>query len=315
MVGQLVVAQFDLETVITALMRSGGDAATAQTQLQNITQLRQQIGTASPTALAALRSEIVAAVAQSQSAVQDARTAASGAVAADGATVASLASTSREQVNSLMRDMHRFDKELDFDTPQEEAAYRQREAERRAFIEQEQRKGTPQGDLNAAGGALGQMADAHAHGADSPAFQQRWNELADSTQKLRAAILRDGGDVAKFDERLRDDFRRILKSKGKSDAEIDALLAAHPDNPLEAVKGFVGEGKDVAVLEQTVQEANKATDEHSKTVTVHKNEYAALDDMAKFRATGIVLTNHAPDQPFAHGVSANEVAGPSSGRG
>lgn len=323
MVGQLVVAQFDLEVAIAALTRSGGDAATAQTQLQNITQLRNQIGTASPTALAALRSEIVAAVAQSQSAVQEARSASSGGSVADVGTVASLANHAREQASSFMRDVRQYDDLLQFDSDADRDAYRQREEERRKRYEAEAAKGTPEGTLNANGAALGQVADLAAHGGSAdPALMRRLDDLADSTAALRAGMIRDGKDVSKFDENMRDDLRAIMRSKGKSDAEIDTLLAAHPDNPMDAIKAFVQQDR-AAVTQQELDVMAIKVRENQRDIAIQPEADAVIEQQsspsaskamvdiaAKLRASGVRNTPQ-PDEPSPdHGVSAQVPSSP-----
>ncbi|RYM09536.1 hypothetical protein EWH12_14305 [Sphingobium cupriresistens] len=242
MSAQLDGPRSELATVLADLIRNGVPAALVQSQLAAISQLQQQINVADASTLAAMPAAVAGMVADVLATAQQGGAAVSGAEAAEGADIASLAATSRATVNRTMQGMKDFD--LTFASAEDEAAYRRREAERLALIEAEQKKGTPEGDLNAAGAAVGQMADAAAHGAAAdPRFQQRWEALMDSTEKLRAQIIREGGDVSKFDARLREDLRQIMKSKGKTDAEIDALLAAHPDNPMDAMKAFVAEQK------------------------------------------------------------------------
>lgn len=314
LVGQLVVAQFDIEAAIGELARSGASTGPLLTQLQNLTQLQRQVGTATPATLAMLRADVGAAVSQSQSVAQDAR-GTGAANTADSASVISLAATSRAQVSDIMRDMHQFDRELDFTSPEEEAAYRQREAERRAYIAQEQDKHTPEGDLNAAGGAVGQMADAKAHGADSPEFQKRWNELADSTQKLRAQLLREGKDVSQFDARLRDDLRTIMRDKGIPESQIDSLFAAHPDDPLQAAKAFVSEtdvgriaSRRNAHAETAMPETTIVAEASPVPSVVVPN--SALDAMAELTALGVIAVPHEADAPPSHGVAV-QLRGPS----
>ncbi|WCT74279.1 hypothetical protein PQ455_03355 [Sphingomonas naphthae] len=313
MIDQLDAVKSDLEAALDELTRGAAGTGDVKAQLQGLTQLQRQIGGADATALTALKRDVAAAVALGQNAVQEARVTANLARTSDGERVADLAADSRAQVSSLMRDMHQFDEELEFASEQERAAYRQREAERRAYIAAEQAKGTPEGDLNAAGGAVGQMADAAAHGASSPEFQKRWDALADSTQKLRAAIIRDGGDVSKFDDRLRDDLRRILKSKGLTDAQIDAKLAEHPDNPLEAVKAYVA-STEVTALERSAQRATTVAYIATPPARIVSPEFSGLDELAEFRAAGITLSDHNAAEPFAHGVTAREVAVASTNR-
>lgn len=326
MVGQLVVAQFDLETAIAALTRSGGDAATAQTQLQNVTQLRHQIGTASPTALAALRSEIAAAVAQSQSAVQEARTAAHGADG-EGVALASLASRAQSQATAFMRDLRQYDGLLQFENDAERDAYRQREEDRRKQHDAGIAEGGPESALKASGAAYGQAVDLAVHGGSAdPALLRRLDELAASTAALRAGMIRDGKDVSKFDENMRDDLRAIMRSKGKSDAEIDALLAAHPDNPMDAMKAFVQQDR-VAVTQRDMdlmaaKLASSKNDAviaasgiHAEAVTgPHLPATSMADAMAVLKASGVVVATPDSGADPAHGVTAQVASPPAPSR-
>lgn len=300
------------------LSRNGASTGPLETQLQNLNAAMRQVGTAGAAALASLRSDVAAIVAQSGAVAQQARTSATSTQSADAAE---LASAARDQVNAVMRGMKDFDPYLQFDNAEAEADYRRREAERRAYIEEQQAKGTPEGDLNAAGAAMGQMADAGAHGAAaSPEFDRRWNALADSTQRLRDQLVREGKDVSEFDNRLREDLRQIMRAKGKSDAEIDALLAAHPENPMDAMRAFVAEQKgnvtqrDLDVLDEKVgrnaQNIKLASiaPEHEAIATASPVADAANSFGAALAGLGVVASDHDPASGVTHGVSANAVA-------
>jgi hypothetical protein len=130
---------------------------------------------------------------------------------------------------------------------------------------------------------------------------------------LRTQLIRDGKDVTEFDNHLRDDIRAIMRAKGVPDAKIDALLAAHRDNPLEAAKQFVAEqkgtidAKDIDSLEQkaVAYQAMAA----SETVQEARTPAApipssAMDAMAELKALGVVAGNHDASQPPVHGVTA-----------
>ncbi|CAH0498167.1 hypothetical protein [Novosphingobium sp. CECT 9465] len=210
-----------------------------QSQLQAIAQLQRQIGTADASSLATLQSSVAGMVAQIQVAAQLGRAAATGAEATEGAERAMLAASVAAQANAFMHDLRQYDHLLQFDSDEDRAAYAQREADRRRRYDEEMAKGTPEGQFHAGGEALGQMADVAAHGGSAdPALMPRMNELAANLTKLREQM--PAAEVEKFDQRRRDDLRDIMRSKGKSDAEIDAFLAAHPD-PIEATKTFVTE--------------------------------------------------------------------------
>ena len=296
----------------------GNSAAISEglAQLQVLASLQRQIGTASPSALATIRGEIAAVVSQANSAMQQGRTAATAELVTEEADVATLAATSRAQVTAIMRDMHRFDPYLSFASPEDENAYRQREADRLAYIAAEQAKGTPQGDLNAAGGAVGQMVDAAAHGAgNSPEFRERFDELLGNTQRLREQMLREGRDVSEFDRNLREDLRRILRSKGMSDAQIDARFAAHSD-PLEAARDLVENAGDLAQIESAANRAADAPDS-ARTTAAEAPSVPGLDAlMANLQSAGVTMSDAPPSGQPSHGVTV-AVATPVSsvGRG
>lgn len=313
----MVGAEFELEKAIAALIGDGASAAQAQAQLGSVTQLRREIGSANPDTLAALRSEVTSIVAQTHTLVQESRAVvAAGAARAEAADLASLAATSRAEVTTLMQDMHRFDPYLRFASADEEEAYRQREAQRRAYIDAQHAKSTPEGNLNAAGGAIGQMVDAKAHGAgESPEFQQRWNDLVSTTEKLRDEVRRSGGSTKEFDDRLREDLRRILKAKGLTDAQIDAQFAAHPD-PLEAAKAYVQDGETTQRVSISISKlGNRMTD--ASTIVAAPAPVLTLnfDDVAaELCTTGTVTAEQQAESPFAHGLQSAERPAPNAGR-
>lgn len=189
MLGQIVGAQFALEHAIAELTRSAaGSLALAQSngELQSLMLLRREVGSAGPTMLAALHAQVAATVAAAQSVAEQGQ---ATAARAESAELSHLAAESRDQVTSLMRDMHRFDPYLRFASTEDQEAYRRREAERRTYIETQQARGTPEGDLNAANAALTQLRDAGAHGASrSPEYAERYSGLAASTERLRHAV-------------------------------------------------------------------------------------------------------------------------------
>ncbi|MEJ7928232.1 hypothetical protein WG908_15905 [Sphingobium sp. AN641] len=323
MLAQLVVAQFDLERAIAELSRTGASTTLADSQLDNLAQLQRQLGTASMATIAAMRGEIGAAVAQAQTVVQQARGTVAGANAGDGADIAVLANHAQAQAASFMRDLRQYDGLLQFDNDSERAAYEQREAERRRRYEEESAKGTAEGKFNASGEALGQMADLAAHGGSAdPALMQRMDELAGSLTELRTQYLREGktAEVEAFDQRRREDLRGIMQSKGLTDAQIDAFLAAHPD-PSEATRQFVTEHaaavtvKDLDALD--VSGGTHAKDSFAaRTDSVTQQSSSRSADIpvadaigsavADLKAMGLVLTQH--DAEPAHGVNASSAS-------
>ncbi|KAJ8134275.1 hypothetical protein OY671_012512, partial [Metschnikowia pulcherrima] len=126
-----------------------------------------QIATASAVDLPASKRAVATAVAAATNATQQMQAASSG---QSGPSLADASEASRRSVQSASDYTRTLDSQ--FASAEDERAYRQREAERRSYIEAEQAKGTPEGNLNAAGATVGQMADAKAHGAGGPEFDK-----------------------------------------------------------------------------------------------------------------------------------------------
>lgn len=313
LLGQVVGARFALEEALAELSRSGGNTAAVQNQMQALTQLQRGIGSASRSDLATMRSDIAAAVTQTHAVIEQGRASANVADAADGAA---LASRAQMQAASFMRDLHQYDDLLQFDNDAERDAYSQREDERRKRYEAGIAEGGPQGALTASGAAYGQAVDLAAHGGSAnPALMRRVDDLAASTAALRAKIIQDGGDVSKFDEDMRADLRSIMRSKGIPDDRIDALLAVHKDNPINAMKAFVEQ--DRASLTDKELDAIKASVGKSASVaTVPKEDVAEerstsptsstamADVIAKLRSSGVTDAAKVADATPVHGVTA-----------
>ena len=235
------------------------------------------------------------------------------------AQVMAASAGTRQEVQTLSHDLFErrvFDPYLHFSSSEDEAGFRQREADARSYIHDQLALGTPEGNLNAAGGAQGYLLDAHVHGAgDSPDFLPKWNALAETTQRQHAAMRAAGQSTAKYDRRMAAAARQLLRrEKHLSDAEIDRILAGHAD-PLEAVK---------EVLEKSGRDHNSAvgTDRPREPVAHHAPDVLPevvaspgtaiptsaaplpLDAMtAKLKAAGVRLTDTGDAAP-AHGIAA-----------
>ena len=184
--------------------------------------------------------------------------------AARAQNVAVSSSATRQEVQSLSHDIfdkHIFDPYLHFSSKADEDKYRKREAEARRYIDAQLARGTPEGNLNAGGGMIGTMLDAHAHGAgDSPEFMPRWNALVEKTERQRAAMQAAGQSTAEYDRNVKAAVRRFLKDEGHlSDAEIDRRLAASA-NPLDAVKPFMANDHASRSLERQMERVVLPTD-------------------------------------------------------
>lgn len=194
---QLASAQAELSANLIELRRgAGADAniiAQGDAQLGALLALKRQLDSAGPATLAMIRADISACVAAATSTAQLAHAAVS--IADQHAATADLAAASeaaRAQVASFNRDFYErkiFDPYLKFESPEDEEAYRKREADIERQIKQAQALHTPTGDLLATRLAIAQLKDAGAHGADkSPDYQRTMEGLTGSESKLSAAV-------------------------------------------------------------------------------------------------------------------------------
>ena len=293
LLGQIAAAQFDIESAIAEIMRSGADVSALANQAQSLQQLQKQIGSAGATTLISLRAEIAGAVATTQAVTQQARTTAATAAQAAAEALGAASANSRATVSAIMRDMHRFDAYLHFASAEDEAAYRKREAERRAEIEAALAKATPESTLKASGLTVGQLLDAKAHGADdSPEFDATFNKATETWRNQRAAVAGAGISTKEADQALTHDVRRYLAQQGLSTAQIEARLAVSAD-PLDAAASIEkADTKEAAVKPAEVVAAPSQP-------VAQPNE---LDDaMAALKAAGVLPP---PAQPTAamHGL-------------
>ncbi len=243
-------------------------------------------------------------------------------------TLAAASAAVRTETQTLADDIfgrRMFAPYLRFESAEEEAAFRDREARARAYIEAQLGRGTQEGNLNAGSGMLGHMLDAHAHGAgDSPDFLPRWNSLADKLQRQRAAMRAAGQSTEECDRNLATSARQYLKEKARlSDAEIDARLDGAA-SPLEAVKPFIRQDhaarkmeKTAAIIVETVRpnpedfpriERMAATATSTAALTIDPETMHA-----RLKAAGI-LTDNITEQVSGHGLTAQKPVGrPRSG--
>lgn len=164
----------------------------AEAQRQALGHLQNRISHAGPAELAALRAEIIASVAASQATLpQTSATAALSARAAEAALHAA-SEKAHQTVLGFLDDYYEkklLEPYLRFDSAEDEAAYRKREAERREAIEKALAEGTPEGRLRALELSKEQLRDAGDHGADqSPDFAPMADRLEADRQALKAAI-------------------------------------------------------------------------------------------------------------------------------
>jgi DNA-binding transcriptional MerR regulator len=149
------------------------------------------------------------------------------------------------------------------------------------------------------------------------------DELAASTAALREKIIHEGGNVSKFDDGLRADLRQIMKSKGVPNDKIDALLAEHRDNPINAVKAYVAEhkmsltAKDIDAIDKTTENRMKDSAAPPSPSQVGERHSlfprtgittAASDAMADLKALGVVHSDHDATAAPTHGVTTQVAA-------
>lgn len=173
-----------------------GDAkmlSESNAQLQLLSALQRQIGTASLATLSGMRAEIGGAVSAAQTIAQQSRTAAG----ADDKMInlREVTGTTREAIAKVADEVFgkkKLDPYLQFNSPDDEAEYRKREAERQAYIERELAKGTPEGALNASNATLAQLQDARDYGADrSPDFARLLADTTNARDAQFAAMRQD----------------------------------------------------------------------------------------------------------------------------
>lgn len=185
-----MAAQFSLDTVIAELERNGAPLDAARNQLYAIADMQRMVGAASPSALAHMRAEIVATALAAQTIAQQSQAAAN---ATDRqADLANVTATTRQTIQNVARELfedRKLDPYLQFQSAEDEAEYRKREAERQAYIRAELAKGTPQGALNASNAMLAQLDDARDHGADrSPDFDRMYGTTLSARDAQRNAM-------------------------------------------------------------------------------------------------------------------------------
>lgn len=184
-----MAAQLSLDAVIVELERNGAPLDAARNQLYAIADMQRMVGIASPSALAQMRAEIVATANAGQTIAQQSRTANANERQADLAEVTASTRQTIQNVEHELFEEKKLDPYLQFQSAEDEAEYRKREAERQAYIRAELAKGTPQGALNASNAMLAQLDDARDHGADrSPDFDRMYGATLSARDAQRSAM-------------------------------------------------------------------------------------------------------------------------------
>lgn len=311
----LAQAQNQLAEVQRALAGAGGDSA-AHARLSaaadHLSAIVSQLSNAVNSRSFPLRGadligiQGVVASGEAHAAVAEAATASTqagaqaAAYAAAGANVATAALETRRETESLAHDLYDqriFDPYLRFKSQNDEEEYRRREVDTKRYVEQQLAKHTPEGDLNAGGGVLDQMLDAHDHGAGaSPQFMPKFNAEAEKVERQRNAMKAAGQSTEEFDHRLDAAVRRSLTyEKGLSGAEIDKRMGTFA-NPLDAAKSLM-------------KENDKSGDVKGKAPG-DKHSSLDLDDIrAKLKAAGVTASDKSDaDAAPKHGVNVQKTA-------
>jgi hypothetical protein len=197
MLAQISAAQATLESDIEQLRHAasvGGDGVTlavAQNQVARLNGLQHRIEHTQGGGLASIRAEVMASVAASQAVAQQARVTAASAHTAERALHEAHAEAHRV-TGDFLRDFYErkiFDEHLDFASPEQERAYRDREEARRKAIEEARALGTPEGELRALQLAKEQLLDAGRYGAaDSPDYAPMLGRIDDAIKPLEQAL-------------------------------------------------------------------------------------------------------------------------------
>ncbi|WP_421729374.1 hypothetical protein [Brevundimonas sp.] len=191
--GAQAALESDIETLRHAAMMGGdgGALAAAQNQMSRLSGLQHRIESAQGGGLAAIRAEVMASVAASQTLAQRARASATTAQAAEAALHEASAAAHRV-TGDFVRDFYEkkiFDPYLHFASADEERAYREREEASRKAIETARAEGTPEGELRALQISRAQLVDAGKYGAaDSPDYQPMLNRIDAAQQPLEQAL-------------------------------------------------------------------------------------------------------------------------------
>lgn len=242
-------AQADIESKLSDLRNAlssatGGNAITqAESQLRGLALLQKRVDGASPASLAAIRAEVVASVAATQSFVQQMQGAGS-AVTAEKAALQQASEAARGSVTDFVHDYYdqkKFDRYLQFASVEDEQEYRRREEERKRAIDKALAEHTPEGTLRASQLSIDQLKDAGAHGADrSPDYKPTLDNLEAHKQELERQIARQPATPAEEQSQkppATSDAMSALRAAGVSLAsETDATKAAPRDPSAQRVR-------------------------------------------------------------------------------
>ena len=230
----LAAAQAALSANIIALRQSGAGSdivASGEVQLATLMQLQRQLDTATPATMAAIRAEVASCIAAASKLAEQAQTAAAGGTqSVGGMSLAAASSAARATAIAFEDDYFKrkkYEAYLHFTSPDDEAEFRRREAERKLEIEKALALNTPQGTLRALTLQEAQLKDAGGHGAsESPDFASDLSNLGEAKNRLGASIAADNKAKGGTDD-----------AKSKSADPLDAIAPAPiPQKEIAALK-------------------------------------------------------------------------------
>ncbi|ESQ82991.1 hypothetical protein [Asticcacaulis benevestitus] len=205
---QISAAHDELSKVLDQLGSNDTGRIQIALQLSNLSALRQQASLATGTTLQQMQAQIANTVANAQ-ALATGSTEMGGGSAAE--KLAEASAKARQTAQDFVRDYydnHKFEKDLQFQSEQDERDYREREAARKKAIEEALAAHTPEGAARALLLEQAQLQDAGKHGADkSPDFQEYTAKLKAEADNLQSAI-----------------------SENRTDKKVDAAIVANADN-------------------------------------------------------------------------------------
>lgn len=190
---QLLNAQSDLSSQVQELRRNGSSEVltAAEAQLSELSSVQQRLASGT-ISVAALRSEVTATVTAAIAIAGQVRAATTASALQADLALRTASADARRTVDAFVTDFYEkkiFDPYLRFASAEDEAAYREREAERQRAITTAQAENTPEGDLRAVALARAQLKDAGAHGAaGSPDYQPMVDNLDRAHASLDAQL-------------------------------------------------------------------------------------------------------------------------------
>jgi hypothetical protein len=328
-----------LEKALADLKEGGGAAlAAGEQQLEALRGLRQQIDTASPGALAALKGNIVATAAAARTAVTEAQTAAKSAEAAEMvAHFAEVAAEAKAQADSFMRDFHKYDHLMHFDSPEERDRVNHCRGEIEDVYNAHVNKGTPKDDTIAVGAAAGEAAIT-AHYTKAPGAQEAAHNLARRHQAMIESLKKiNPAAAAEAEEEQRKIVGRMYATihPGSNAKDFKNFLAQYNNDPAKATEALANEpGATAANITQlstnsaavrysyalaqpvaSVEKGKTDTPPPSNSANIFDASASVLQQANLESMKKLAVSNVDPAELPVSGVVPQKVAVPSQGKG